>query len=61
MNDDEAFLAAIAERPDDDLTRLVYADWLEERDDPRAEYVRLAVEAARDVTQSPPDVRDGLA
>ncbi len=57
MTDDEAFLAAIAARPSDDLTRLVYADWLEERDDPRAAYVRLTVEAAKGVTQSPPDTR----
>ncbi|MFO0807982.1 MAG: TIGR02996 domain-containing protein [Gemmataceae bacterium] len=36
-----AFLRSIAERPDDDLPRLVYADWLEDRGDPRGEFVRL--------------------
>jgi uncharacterized protein (TIGR02996 family) len=38
---DEAFLCAIAESPRDDTHRLVYADWLEERGDPRAEWLRL--------------------
>jgi uncharacterized protein (TIGR02996 family) len=31
MNEETAFLRAIQERPDDDTTRLVYADWLEEQ------------------------------
>jgi uncharacterized protein (TIGR02996 family) len=39
--EEEAFLRAIAANPVDDGTRLVYADWLEERGDPRAEYIRL--------------------
>jgi uncharacterized protein (TIGR02996 family) len=43
MAEERAFLAAILERPDDDATKLVYADWLEERGDPRGEYLRLAV------------------
>lgn len=47
MNDEGALLAAIAAAPDDDAPRLVYADWLEERGDPRAEYVRLEVEGRR--------------
>jgi uncharacterized protein (TIGR02996 family) len=38
---DEAFLRAIQSDPDDDTNRLVYADWLEERGDPRGEYLRL--------------------
>ncbi len=33
MSDELAFLAAIRQKPEDDLTRLVYADWLEERGD----------------------------
>ena len=41
MSDETAFLNAIREKPDDDTARLAYADWLEERNDPRAEYVRL--------------------
>lgn len=38
---DEAFLRAIQDQPGDPLPRLAYADWLEERDDPRGEYLRL--------------------
>jgi uncharacterized protein (TIGR02996 family) len=41
MNDDEAFVQAIAVNPNDDTLRLVYADWLEERGDLRGEYLRL--------------------
>ncbi|MBX9624306.1 MAG: TIGR02996 domain-containing protein [Gemmataceae bacterium] len=37
-----ALWAAIRDRPDDDLPRLVYADWLEEHGDPaRAEFIRV--------------------
>jgi uncharacterized protein (TIGR02996 family) len=41
MTHDEAFLQAILENPDDDTPRLIYADWLEERDDPRGEFIRI--------------------
>jgi uncharacterized protein (TIGR02996 family) len=47
---DDAFLRAILADPDDDIPRLVYADWLEERGDPRGEFIRLQIalaEAAR--------------
>jgi uncharacterized protein (TIGR02996 family) len=37
---DEAFLRAICASPEDDAPRLIYADWLEERGDPRAELLR---------------------
>ena len=47
MPDDSGFLAAIAQSPADDTPRLVYADWLDERCDPRAEYVRLRVALRR--------------
>lgn len=40
--DEVAFLAAIAAAPDDVLPRLVFADWLEDRSDPRAAWVRDA-------------------
>jgi uncharacterized protein (TIGR02996 family) len=40
MSDDAAFLAALMAAPDDDATRLVYADWLDERGDRRADYLR---------------------
>jgi len=45
---DESFLQAIVERPDDDSIRLVYADWLEEHDQPeRAEFIRVQIERVR--------------
>lgn len=43
MNE-EHFLQAIGASPDDNLVRLVYADWLDERGDTRAEFVRVQVE-----------------
>ena len=47
MTDHQAFLSAIIDRPDDDLLRLVFADFLEERGDPdRAEFIRLQIEHA---------------
>jgi uncharacterized protein (TIGR02996 family) len=41
MNDEPGFVRAIQETPEDDVARLVYADWLEERNDVRGEYLRL--------------------
>lgn len=42
--DEERFLQAIEAHPDDDESRLVYADWLEERGDPRGEFIRVQCE-----------------
>jgi uncharacterized protein (TIGR02996 family) len=42
--DDTAFQRAILASPADMALKLVYADWLQEHDDPRAEFVRLQVE-----------------
>jgi uncharacterized protein (TIGR02996 family) len=47
MDHDEAFLQEIREAPGDDAPRLVYADWLEERGDPRGAYVRAEAAWAR--------------
>jgi uncharacterized protein (TIGR02996 family) len=47
MQEEKPFLNAIKERPDDNAIRLVYADWLEERGDPRGEFIRVAVEIAK--------------
>lgn len=47
MPDEVTFTQAIQERPDDNSLRLVYADWLDERGDPRGEYLRLQVESSR--------------
>jgi uncharacterized protein (TIGR02996 family) len=44
--DETAFLAAIGACPADDALRLVYGDWLEQRGDPRAEFLRLDCQLA---------------
>jgi uncharacterized protein (TIGR02996 family) len=47
MNEAEALLQAIAENPDEDTPRLVYADWLDEHGQPeRAEFIRVQIEIA---------------
>jgi uncharacterized protein (TIGR02996 family) len=43
-SEEKAFMDEIAASPDDDAPRLVFADWLEERGDPRAELIRLQCE-----------------
>jgi len=40
VTDDEAFIRAIVAASGDDAPRLVYADWLDERGDPRGTYLR---------------------
>jgi uncharacterized protein (TIGR02996 family) len=40
--DEGAFLRAVRAAPNDSAPRLVYADWLEERGDPRAQAIRFA-------------------
>jgi uncharacterized protein (TIGR02996 family) len=47
------FLGEIIAHVDDDAPRLIYADWLEECGDPRAEFIRLQCELARE----PPEPR----
>src|SRR5262245_41957249 len=46
MVDDAAFLAAIKATPDDNTTRLVYADWLDEQGRPGGEFLRIDCEIA---------------
>src|SRR5262245_7696390 len=41
MSEESAFLQAIRGTPDDNVSRLVYADWLDDRHDVRSEIVRL--------------------
>ena len=41
MNDEAAFLRGILEKPGDAARRLVYADWLVERGDSRAQFLRI--------------------
>src|SRR5262249_27667768 len=53
---------AIIENPDDDSLRLIYADWLDDRGDPRGEFIRIAVALeALERVESPPDIRSRLA
>ena len=41
MNERDSFMQAIIAQPDDDMPRLVFADWLDENDDPeRAQFIR---------------------
>jgi uncharacterized protein (TIGR02996 family) len=44
MSGQAAFLKAVIAAPDDDLPRLIYADWLDERGDPRGEFIRCQIE-----------------
>jgi uncharacterized protein (TIGR02996 family) len=47
MSEENAFIQAVLADPDDDTVRLVFADWLEERGDPRAEFIRVQCELAK--------------
>jgi uncharacterized protein (TIGR02996 family) len=53
MNEEQAFLQEIEKNPNDDTSRLVYADWLDERGDPRAAYLRAEVTLAAVDPKSP--------
>ena len=60
MTTDEGLLQAILDDPEDDALRLVYADWLEERGDPRGELIHvqsLLAEGAPGDPHWPPLVR----
>ena len=46
-DDERVFLRQIADRPGDDAPRLIFADWLDDRDDPRGEMIRLQLAASR--------------
>src|SRR5258708_31097953 len=49
MNYDQAFLQDVLDAPDDDVPRLVYADWLEDNGEPdRAEFIRLQIRLCRE-------------
>jgi uncharacterized protein (TIGR02996 family) len=51
MREQVALLQTIIEHPDDDVPRLIYADWLEEHGDGnRAEFIRTQIELARGAT-----------
>jgi uncharacterized protein (TIGR02996 family) len=50
MHDEDGFLSAIRQTPADDTARLVFADWLDEQDDPtaktKADFIRLELRMA---------------
>lgn len=61
MTDREALYAAILAAPDDDLARLVFADWLEENNErERAVHLRAQVELAKLVAAGAFDADDYL-
>ncbi len=53
MTDEQAFLKAILEQPDDNARKLVYADWLEEHGDARGEYLRLMMKVRQERVVTP--------
>jgi uncharacterized protein (TIGR02996 family) len=54
MREEDAFVHTIIKAPDDDGTRLVFADWLEERGEPeRAELIRVECQLERLLANSP--------
>jgi uncharacterized protein (TIGR02996 family) len=53
MDKEWGFLNAILERPEDDTLKLIYADWLEERGDPRGEYLRWMMKVRQDRVITP--------
>src|SRR5262245_60794313 len=44
--DESAFVQALLDDPSDPTTAMVFADWLEERGDPRGELLRIQTELA---------------
>ncbi|MEK6249388.1 MAG: TIGR02996 domain-containing protein, partial [Planctomycetales bacterium] len=54
--DHERFLADVAAHPHDPASRLVYADWLEERGDKRADFIRLVVEGIDGAHATPKEI-----
>jgi uncharacterized protein (TIGR02996 family) len=60
MTHGDAFLQAVLAEPDDDAPRLIYADWLEERGDPRGAFIRLqcALERIVPADLARPDLED---
>src|SRR5262249_37159537 len=55
MTEEDALLSAISAGPEDATLRGVYADWLEERGDPRADYLRLLAALERAEADGPPE------
>ena len=54
MSDEIAFLLEIANNPDDDFPRLVFADWLHEHGDQRADLIPIQCELGLKPRSNPP-------
>src|SRR5262245_44027607 len=54
----QGFLQAIIENPEDDDVGLIFADWLDEHNDPRGEFIRIQVECARPVVDEARQMRN---
>jgi len=50
---EQSLLDAILASPEDDGPRAVYADWLQQRGDPRGEHIALQLAGARDLYSVP--------
>jgi uncharacterized protein (TIGR02996 family) len=53
MFDDDTFLAAVLEEPDNDTLRLIYADWLDEKGQVRGEFIRIQCAKAKAADDDP--------
>jgi len=51
MNDEELLLEEVKSAPAESAPLSIYADWLEERHDPRAEFVRLVLQFRFDASR----------
>lgn len=51
--DEAAFLEGVCAEPENDAPRLIFADWLDERNDPRGEFIRVQVAIAQLSTNDP--------
>ncbi len=62
MSDEQAFIRGLCATAEDRTLRLVYADWLEERGDPRGEFLRVesALNAVRRDNRDDPGLRARL-
>ena len=60
MIHEQAFLQQIQEEPENPLPRLIYADWLEERGNPRSELIRIQEQLRRSDTPERLKVEDRM-
>jgi uncharacterized protein (TIGR02996 family) len=60
LTQEEAFLQAILEHPDDETPRRIFSDWLQEQGDPRGEFILAQCELAAMPRHDPrwPDLAD---